>query len=110
MVGVACSHSDAAHTPSSPLLRISHLFSGEEFYVNAAEFDDDAWTFIFYTGKKRKLVIDPSMLQPSVKFFPGRADLEHIITDIVDWTEDGALLPPDFIDKVRGGRVKGRLN
>ena len=62
-----------------------------EFYMKNLQFDDDAWSFIFYTGK-RTLVLGEKPTNPRVKACLGRPDLEELILGLIDETADNALV------------------
>ena len=49
-----------------------------ESYLNQVQFDDDAWSFIFYTGK-RQLVLGNKPKNARVKVCLGRPNLEELI-------------------------------
>ena len=63
-----------------------------EFYLRNCEFDDDAWTLIYYTGK-RKLVLDDLELPKTVFIFNGRPVMERTVMEIVTGIESGQGLP-----------------
>lgn len=65
-----------------------------EFYLQNCEFDDDAWTLIFYTGK-RKLKLD-FPLPKSVLIMNGRPVMEKTVMEIVTGIESGAGLPEEL--------------
>ena len=71
-----------------------------EFYMNKIAFDDDAWSFIFYTGK-RKLVLGERSANPNVKVILGRPDLEELICAIVDNASSGAPMPTKLLERAR---------
>jgi len=68
-----------------------------EHYVKILEFDDDAWTFIFYTGS-RLLALEPNLLRRNrrVRIFSGRPALEDICLAIMDNVESSIDLPEDI--------------
>ena len=66
-----------------------------EFYLDKCRFDDDGWTLVFYTGK-RKLQL-PNQLAPTVLIFHGRPDLPHIVREIIVGVESGNGLPEDLL-------------
>ena len=62
-----------------------------EFYLDKCIFDTDAWTLVYYTGK-RKLVLPPS-IQPTVLIFYGRPNFDCVVREVVVGTELGTGLP-----------------
>jgi len=66
-----------------------------EFYLDKCNFDDDGWTLVFYTGK-RKLQL-PRQLAPTVLIFHGRPDLPHVVREIILGVESGNGLPEDLL-------------
>lgn len=62
-----------------------------EFYLRNCEFDKNAWTLIYYTGK-RKLVLDFA-LPKTVLIFNGRPAMEETVMEIVTGIENGTGLP-----------------
>ena len=62
-----------------------------EFYMKNLQFDDDAWSFIFYTGK-RALVLGEKPTNPRVKVCFGRPDLEELILGLIDETANNTLV------------------
>ena len=69
-----------------------------EFYMNQIPFDDDAWSFIFYTGK-RQLVLGDKPKNPMVKVCLGRPNLEELIVALVDHTHHGRPMPKKLMQK-----------
>jgi len=67
-----------------------------EYFLNHASFPNDAWTFIYYTGKKQ-LEMPESKLPRSVLICNGRPDLAGVICELVCGIETGAGLPEDFV-------------
>ena len=50
-----------------------------EFYLRVTKWDEEAWTLIYYTGKKRQLRLDNiDGLPPSVLVMNGRPNLEKV--------------------------------
>lgn len=70
-----------------------------EFYMTQIQFDDDAWSFIFYTGK-RQLVLGDRPKNPKVKVCLGRPNLEELIVALVDHTHHGSPMPKKLLQKV----------
>jgi len=71
-----------------------------EFYLKQRFYDDDGWTFIFYTGKKPLVITDRSIMGPMVMIFKGRPDLREVVKSIVNNIECGIPLSRDLI--IRG--------
>ena len=69
-----------------------------EFYLNQVQFDDNAWSFIFYTGK-RQLVLGNKPKNPRVKVCLGRPNLEELIVALVDNTDHGRAVPRKLLEK-----------
>ena len=69
-----------------------------EFYLANTEFDDDGWSFIFYTGKRR-LVLGERPPNPRVKVILGRPNLEELILGLVDSVVLGAPMPPALMER-----------
>jgi ferric-chelate reductase len=71
-----------------------------EYFLRTVTFDDDAWTIIYYTGK-RKLVLSEEQFKnnPRVLLLQGRPDLKQIILDIIYACEMDGDLPPATLDK-----------
>lgn len=67
-----------------------------EYFLNHASFPTDAWTIIYYTGKKQ-LEMPEDKLPRSVLIFNGRPDLNGVICELVSGIETGAGLPEDFV-------------
>lgn len=63
-----------------------------EFYMKNTQFDDDAWSFIFYTGK-RALCLGDEPTNPHIKVLLGRPDLEQLIKALVDNESNGTPMP-----------------
>jgi len=71
-----------------------------EHYMDKVEFDNDAWTWIFYTGK-RKLRISQATLRrnPRVRLCSGRPNLDVIISSIVKNIERNSPMPAELMDQ-----------
>ena len=70
-----------------------------EFYMTQFEkFHKDAWSFIFYTGK-RSLVLGDKPKNPRVKVCLGRPNLEELIVALVDHTHHGSPMPKKLLQK-----------
>ena len=67
-----------------------------EFYVKTVQFDPDAWTFIYYTGK-RKLVLGARPENPRLKILTGRPNLEELILGIIDNVESDIPMCPKLM-------------
>ena len=88
-----------------------------EYFVNRVAFDDDAWSLIFYTGK-RKLVLDETQFlqNPRLLLIGGRPNLENDILEIMHAIENDDILPQYILDdastmydKTFGGGVGSRF-
>ena len=66
-----------------------------EFYLDKCTFDDQGWTLIYYTGK-RKLHL-PHALAPTVLIFHGRPNLLRTIRQIIGGVETAEGLPEDLL-------------
>lgn len=66
-----------------------------EFYLANVEFDDDAFTTIYYTGK-RKLVLDID-LPPTVLIFHHRPNLDACVRGMIHGIETGSGLPETMV-------------
>jgi predicted ferric reductase len=64
-----------------------------EFILKHVEFDDDAWTLIFYTGKKPLTNAMLAKQSACVKIITKRPDLTAVIPNIVYSIESGKGLP-----------------
>jgi hypothetical protein len=62
-----------------------------EYFLGHADWATDAWTLIYYTGK-RKLTL-PDKLPQSVLIFNGRPAWEAIICEVIRGIETGDTLP-----------------
>eukprot|EP00964_Phaeocystis_antarctica_P011738 scaffold6475_cov67-Phaeocystis_antarctica.AAC.2 len=70
-----------------------------EFYMKTVQFHPDAWTFIFYTGK-RNLVLGARPENPRLKVITGRPeDLEALILGIIDNTESDIPMCPKLMQR-----------
>jgi len=67
-----------------------------EFFLSSVDFAENAYTTIYYTGK-RKLCIDALDLPPTVFVFEQRPNLETAIRDTIHAIETGAGLPEETI-------------
>ena len=76
-----------------------------EFYLHQTQFDDDAWSFIFYTGK-RQLVLGDKPKNPRVKVCLGRPNLEELIVALVDNTNHGRPMPRRLLEKAAEAEEK----
>ena len=72
-----------------------------EFYMKTVQFHPDAWTFIFYTGK-RNLVLGARPENPRLKVITGRPeDLEALILGIIDNDESDIPMCPKLMQRAR---------
>ena len=78
-----------------------------EYYMKTifTQIDDDAWRFIFYTGK-RKLVLFEKPTNPRVKVCFGRPDLEELIISLVDNTHHGREMPKKLLEGAAAAESK----
>jgi hypothetical protein len=66
-----------------------------EFYLNTYDFDDDAYTLIYYTGRQKLSV--PKSLPPFVLIFETRPDLRSVICMIIKSIESQDCLPEHVV-------------
>lgn len=66
-----------------------------EFYLEKVIFDDDAWTLIYYTGK-RKLQL-PDHLPPTVLIFNGRPNFDRSVREMIIGIEHQTGLPEEIL-------------
>ena len=72
-----------------------------EFYMrDETIFDEKAWTFIFYTGK-RKLLLDQKPKSRRIMIIHGRPKLEELMLNIVDNVSTGTPLPEKLYERAR---------
>jgi predicted ferric reductase len=78
-----------------------------EYYMKTifTQIDDDAWRFIFYTGK-RNLVLFERPTNPRVKVCFGRPDLEELIISLVDNTHHGREMPKKLLEGAAAAESK----
>ena len=67
-----------------------------EFYVRSCPFPSDAWTLIYYTGRRR-LVLDDAQLPRTVMLFRGRPNLDCVVRELVAGIELGTGLPERMV-------------
>ena len=73
-----------------------------EYYLRTVTFGNNAWTIIFYTGKRRLVLSEePFMKNPRLLLLEGRPDVRQIILDIIRACETGGDLPRATLDKAR---------
>lgn len=72
-----------------------------EFYLNKVEFGTDSWTLIYYTGKKRRLVLGQKPKNRKVRVILGRPDLESVLTSIVDNITNELPMPESIMTAAR---------
>lgn len=77
-----------------------------EFYMSKIAFDDDAWSFVCYTGK-RELVLGARPANPRVKVLLSRPNLEELILGLIDFESCGAPMPQQLMERVR--ESEGRI-
>ena len=70
-----------------------------EFYMKTIQFHADAWTFIYYTGTQRKLVLGTRPENPRLKVIIGRPDLEALILGIIDNAESDIPMCPKLMKR-----------
>jgi len=68
-----------------------------EFFVNMVEFPDDAFIFIFYTGKTPLSLGKDA--PPNVLVFKGRPNLDKVITGMIYRIETNCFLPEDIVQE-----------
>lgn len=68
-----------------------------EFYLRQRFYDDNAWTIIFYTGKKPLVITDCNLLGSMVIICKGRPNLRQVVSDIIYNIEYGVPLPESLI-------------
>lgn len=66
-----------------------------EYYLNTYDFDEDAYTLIFYTGKQKLSI--PHKLPPMVMIFESRPNLRNIVCMIIKSIESQDCLPEDLV-------------
>jgi hypothetical protein len=66
-----------------------------EFYLRVFEFDEDALSIVFYTGKTPLNV--PDDLPRNVLVIPKRPNLATVIPTVISCVEDNVNLPPDLL-------------
>ena len=78
-----------------------------EYYMKTifTQIDDNAWRFIFYTGK-RNLVLFERPTNPRVKVCFGRPDLEELIISLVDNTHHGREMPKKLLEGAAAAESK----
>mmetsp|Transcript_27659 Transcript_27659/g.68062 ORF Transcript_27659/g.68062 Transcript_27659/m.68062 type:complete len:715 (-) Transcript_27659:210-2354(-) len=73
-----------------------------EYFVRNCRFDDDAWSLIFYTGKRR-LVLDETQFRANRRLLiiAGRPDVEKDILSIMEAITGDTLLPAKLLQKAQ---------
>ena len=66
-----------------------------EYFLENVDFGSDGYTLIYYTGKKRPLVLRDD-LPPNMFIFNGRPNLERTISGIIASISTGEGLPEDL--------------
>ena len=73
-----------------------------EYFVRTVQFDDDAWTVIYYTGKRKLVMSDGAFkANPRMLLIQGRPNLRKTILDVMSSIERDAPLPREMMDAVR---------
>merc|ERR1711862_391532 len=69
-----------------------------EHYLSALNFDEKAWTLIYYTGKEN-LSLTPDIFdtRPRLRLFRGRCQFEDVIASIISSIEYNEELRPEMI-------------
>ena len=67
-----------------------------EFYVRSCPFPSDAWTLIYYTGRRR-LVLDDAQLPRTVMIFRGRPNLDCVVRELMAGIELEPGLPERMV-------------
>ena len=67
-----------------------------EFYVRSCLFPSDAWTLIYYTGRRR-LVLDDAQLPRTVMIFRGRPNLDCVVRELIAGIELETGLPERMV-------------
>lgn len=68
-----------------------------EFYLSNVTFDDDAWTFIFYTGKRSLVLSRPA--NPRVVVIEGRPKLPQLLEAIIEDVVSGLPMPEELVER-----------
>jgi ferric-chelate reductase len=78
-----------------------------EYFVRNCTFDDDAWSLIFYTGKRR-LLLDETQFRdnPRLLIIQGRPDVEKDILSIMQAIEGDTLLDDKILRRARDTHEK----
>ena len=70
-----------------------------EYYLHKVPLDTQrAWSFIFYTGKRKLVLSSKLRLNERLKIFMGRPDLEDVICSIVDNVSTGTPISDALIE------------
>ena len=73
-----------------------------EYFVRTVQFDDDAWTIIYYTGKRRLVMSDQAFrANPRMLLIQGRPNLRKTIVDVMYSIERDAPLPQETMAAAR---------
>ncbi|KAK3286362.1 hypothetical protein CYMTET_6084 [Cymbomonas tetramitiformis] len=71
-----------------------------EYFMRSVQFDDDAWSIIFYTGKIPLLLDEDHFLRnPRLLIIEGRPALREDILGIMAAVESDSLLPKTLLDR-----------
>lgn len=79
------------------LIWLSRDASMVEFYLNTFDFDSDAYTLIYYTGKQKLKAT--RKLPPTVLVFTIRPDLRSLICEIIASIENEDCLPESLVQE-----------
>jgi len=73
-----------------------------EHYLHTVPLDTErAWTFIFYTGKRRLMLNSKLKRNSLLKIFKGRPQLEDLVCDIVDSVSNNMKISDGLIQQAR---------
>ncbi|KAK3237620.1 hypothetical protein CYMTET_52321 [Cymbomonas tetramitiformis] len=71
-----------------------------EYFIRSVQFDNDAWSIIFYTGKIPLLLDEDHFLRnPRLLIVEGRPALREDILSIMAAVENDSLLPKTLLDR-----------
>lgn len=85
------------HTRRVNLIWICRDAALVEFYLQNVKFEEEGWTMVFYTGK-RKLALAETLPRP-VLVFCGRPPLEPLVYQIIIGIESGDGLPEQLLSE-----------
>ena len=73
-----------------------------EYYLHTVPLDTErAWTFIFYTGKRRLMLNSKLKRNSLLKIFKGRPQLEDLVCEIVDSVSNNMKISDGLIQQAR---------